>query len=514
MSKLNVQARPRSPITSEPTRIRTIEGGTGYSRDPKSELFLLAVSNMVAEATFYEGADERDLRYRGLCRYVATDDIDWFLRFVFWLRDEGNMRSASIVAAVEGCIALRDRGMAHGRELIAGAIKRADEPGEVLGYYLAQYGRKIPMNIKKGIADAATRVYNEHNFLKWDSDKRAIRFADVIEMTHPTPTGRWQSTLFKQTLDERHGHASDEIAYDLPTLRARARLMAMPVELRRTFIEMQGTAANDLAAAGMTWESLAGWLQGPMDAAAWQAIIPSMGYMALLRNLRNFDDAGVPNNVAEVIGAKLSDPGEVERSRQLPLRFVSAYKAAPSLRWAWALEQAVNLSLSNVPALSGRTLILVDRSGSMFGRKLSERSSLDYAEAAALFGSALALRAVNADLVEFGERSNPVSFRKGDSLLKMPDRFSDNMGSTYTAQALTKNFTGHDRIIIVTDEQAYNSPVLSDKTVPIYTWNLAGYGIGHTLAGKGQAHTFGGLSDKAFTMLALLESRRDAEWPF
>ena len=69
---------------------------------------------------------------------------------------------------------------------------------------------------------------------------------------------------------------------------ARAALMALPVQDRRAVLDQP----ERLSAAGMTWESLAGWLQGPLDAAAWQAVIPSMGYMALLRNLRNFDDAG------------------------------------------------------------------------------------------------------------------------------------------------------------------------------------------------------------------------------
>ena len=33
-----------------------------------------------------------------------------------------------------------------------------------------------------------------------------------------------------------------------------------------------------VAAAGMTWEALAGWRRAPIDAAAWTAVIPSMGY--------------------------------------------------------------------------------------------------------------------------------------------------------------------------------------------------------------------------------------------
>src|SRR5262249_1500052 len=116
-------------------------------------------------------------------------------------------------------------------------------------------------------------------------------------------------------------------------------------------------APSTLDSAGMTWEPLAGGRQAPMDAAARTAVIPSMGYMALLRNLRDFDEAGVCDDIAAAVAAKLADPAQVLRSRQLPLRFLSAYRAAPSLRWAYPLETALGHALANVPALSGRTLI-------------------------------------------------------------------------------------------------------------------------------------------------------------
>lgn len=507
MSKFNTVQTPVSAVKTT-TQAVTAEGGLGYVRDAKSELFLLAVSNMVGEDTFYEGKTERDQRFRDLVRHVAVEDQQWLGRFVPWLRNTANMRTASVVAGVEAAYALRDARMPGGRQVIDSALSRADEPGEALAYCLNRYGRALPMPVKKGVADAVARLYDERAFLKWDSATRAVRMADVVELVHPAPTSAWQGDLFAHMLNVRHGNPA-ETPESLATLRARERLMGLAMPERRGVLG----DPERLKAAGMTWEALAGWLQGPMDAAAWQAVIPSMGYMALLRNLRNFDDAGVPDGVAEQVAAKLADPEQVARSRQLPLRFVSAFKAAPSLRWAWALEKAVNLSLANVPVLPGRTLVLVDRSGSMFGARLSARSSLDNAEAAALFGSALALRAQDATLVQFGTTSQVVPLRKADSLLKMPERFTD-LGGTYTDEALRAHFDGHDRVVIVTDEQAHSAPTSLPARVPMYTWNLAGYRVGHAESGGANRHTFGGLSDAAFTMLALLEQRREGGWPF
>jgi hypothetical protein len=273
-----------------------------------------------------------------------------------------------------------------------------------------------------------------------------------------------------------------------------------------------------LAAAGFTWESVAGWLQGPLDALVWQALIPSMGYMALLRNLRNFDEAGVSNRVAAQVAQRLADADEVARSRQLPLRFLSAFRAAPSLRWAWALEQALQASLANVPELKGRTLVLVDRSGSMFS-PLSRRSQVSRADAAAVFGAALAVRASSADLVEFGTSSRLVRVRSGESLLSVSQRFG-NLGGTNTADAVRRHYARHDRVVLITDEQAWAGargaePMAAvPARVPVYTFNVAGYRYGHGPSGVGNRHTFAGLTDQGFAAIPLLESGRDANWPF
>jgi hypothetical protein len=52
------------------------------------------------------------------------------------------------------------------------------------------------------------------------------------------------------------------------------------------------------------------------------------------------------------------------------------------------------------------------------------------------------------------------------------------------------------------------------STVPVYTWNLAGYRFGHGPAGDGTRHTFGGLTDAGYAMIPLLEAGRDGDWPF
>ncbi|MFD8531443.1 TROVE domain-containing protein [Streptosporangium canum] len=532
MSKFNKPStRPAtfSPVKSESVASgRTFEGAPGHARDARSELFLLAVSNMVGEDTFYEGKTERDQRFRDLVHRLAVQDGEWLARFLPWLRREADMRSAPIVAALEAVKARRDAGVEGlSRRLVDSVLQRPDEPGEALAYWTSRYGRSIPKPVKRGVADAVVRLYSERSLLKYDTDSRGWRFGDVIDLVHPTPDPAlpWQGELFKHALDRRH-HRDEPIPHALGVLAARAELMALPVDRRRAVL----ADPERLRVAGMTWESLAGWLQGPMDAAAWKAVLGSMGYMARLRNLRNFDEAGISDKVAAHIAAGLADPAQVARSRQFPFRFLAAHRAASSLRWAYPLEQALAHSLAGVPALGGRTLVLIDRSPSMWTQKFSAHSTMPWADAAAVFGTAIALRAEQADLVQFGIRNTRVKFRGGESLLKILDRFG-RLDGTDIPSAVKRHFRGHDRVVIVTDEQTRPGWLPSNgagygggpemrindlipRDVPLYMWNFGGYEHGASPSGEENRHTFGGLTDAAFRMIPLLEAGRDAEWPF
>jgi hypothetical protein len=531
----NAAASGTSPITST-GRTTTSEGGTGYLRDARSELFLLAVSNFVATDTFYEKGGDRDDRYTQLVRELAVSDPEWAAGLLGWLRGEAHMRTASLVGAAEFTRARLDAGLpGRSRQVVDSVLQRPDEPGELLAYWTGRYGRGLPKPLKRGIADAVQRLYDSRALLAYDTDSKGYRLGDVLELVHPAPAADkpWQGDLFKHAIDRRHGRHT-AIPARLGPVRAHAALMAIPVEERRAVMLGQAPTQQDnlFRASRLTWEALAGWLQGPMDAAAWESVIPTMGYTALLRNLRNFDQAGVSDEVAERVAAKLADPAEVARSRQLPMRFYSAYIAAPSLRWGWALEKALTAALVNVPSLPGRTLVLVDTSSSMNGG-FSKDGTVRRWDAAALFGIALGQRCAEADVVSFssaqfyrsdapGAKVKDFPLTRGESLLTSVKRWKEGGwflgGGTDTAAALRATFTGHDRVVIVTDEQAGVDPrgvsASVPESVPMYTWNLAGYRAGHAPSGGRNRHAFAGLTDQAFAMVPLLEGGANAVWPW
>ncbi len=555
LSKTTVTATPpglAGPLTTEKvSTVLTGNGGAGFAYDTKSELFLLAVSNFVGEDTFYEDAKGRDTRYRDLIRKGILADPAWVADLLRWLRHDANMRSASIVGAVEAAWWLSDLqkkaglrpkdGSVTSRGIMNSVLVRADEPAEALGYWLAVYGRPVPKWLKRALGDAAARLYTPFNVLKWDSTRNPVRMADVVEFSQAkeNPSG-----VYKYLLDDRHGRGDGS---EIPMLAARKQFEQIPVADRRRiltapqFVEL-------LNLAGLTWEAVSGWLQGPMDAQAWEACIPIMRYGALIKNLANFDRAGIGRAKRAEVIRRLSDPDEVKRSKLLPMAFLNAYNNVPGDTYKAALDEAATIAMQNITRFPGRTLILIDTSGSMNaeftthrGRKNPEAEKLMRWDAAALFGIALAGACEHADVVSFssggGYRysspwyptagrysaapgSLPFELKSGENLLKTVGRFRKTHfigGGTDTGGAIATHYQGHDRVVILTDEQADAHPQGIMRPIPadkrVYTFNLAGYREGHAATGNNR-YSVAGLSDSAFKMMNALENSRPGTWPW
>lgn len=527
-NKVKPPVRPAMPLA--PAKIATIytaNGAQGFERDAKGELFTLAVANFVSQDSFYETGKARDERFTKLIHQVAVEDAKWLTHFLKWLRNDANMRTASIVGALEAAAAMVRAKIPGGRQLIASVLIRADEPGEAIGYWFQTYGRKLPKPVKRGIADAATRLYNERALLKYDTESHGFRFGDVIDLVHPcADSGSWQGQLFKLALERRHGRE------DLST--AGLRMVEANIALRTAARERPEVLLDDakLRLAGMTWEDVLSLAGQKLDKKlVWQSIIPSMGYMGLLRNLRNLEQAGISRDMVDIVSARLRDPAQVASSRQLPMRFLSAYNATTSSQFLQPLEEALEHSLATIPEFGGRTLVLVDTSGSM-DQGFSKDGTLRRWDAAALFGLALARRCQNADVYSFSNRPMKFAMQPGMSTLRALQAWKSGGyfqgGGTDTKTAIDTTFKGHDRIVVLTDEQAnahngYSWGRVVEQgvfsSVPAktmcFTFNLAGDKAAHA-AGSPTRVTVAGLSDQGFKMMHMLEgqTRHAGKWPW
>lgn len=289
------------------------------------------------------------------------------------------------------------------------------------------------------------------------------------------------------------------------------------------------------------------------DREQWAVLIEEMGYMAQLRNLRNFDSAQIDGVLAQKVMKRLSDPNEVKKSRQLPFRFYSAWLNVKDQRWANTLDTALQLSVPNIPKLDGRTLILIDTSGSMqtpmsdphdrgykkhraINVETGEEEDLtsktpDRVDAGALFGLALAMRNPgNVDVFGFATGQMDVtSIANGKSLLQATEEFGNQVGrvghGTDIESAVRNCYKGQDRVAIFTDMQTvaaeqipgYGSNTGITRAVPadkhVYGFDLSGY-TNTAMDTNRYRHEMGGLTDHTFGAIPRIEAGAAGKWPW
>src|SRR6185369_14321181 len=112
-----------------------------------------------------------------------------------------------------------------------------------------------------------------------------------------------------------------------------------------------------------------------------------LGALALLRNLRNMAESGVDETLVK------SALRGLNTSRVLPFRFIAAARYAP--QWEAELESAMYKRVETAPKLAGKTVLVVDVSGSMTA-PLSARSEMQRTDAA--YGLAILLREIAEEL--------------------------------------------------------------------------------------------------------------------
>lgn len=313
-------------------------------------------------------------------------------------------------------------------DAIVATIQRADELSELLAVYWRKGRKPLSNPLKKGLARAFLK-FDEHQLAKYNRDG-AIKLRDVLFLCHAKPENTARRRLF-----ERLAH-------------------------------------NTLAVPD-TWEVALS--AGGDKKATFERLIREgqLGYLALLRNLRNMEQAGVSRDLMkDAILAR----GNGAR-RVLPFRYVAAARVVPSLERY--LDQAMLASLGEGPSAKGRTIILVDVSGSMRSN-ISGKSDLTRMDAAATLASMFAGDEVR--LFTFSSRTVEVPHRMGmagvDAIIN-----SQPHGNTNLAEAVALvNKLAHDRLIVITDEQSTSySRVPNPVAEKAYMINVASYrnGIGY-----------------------------------
>jgi 60 kDa SS-A/Ro ribonucleoprotein len=311
-------------------------------------------------------------------------------------------------------------------DTLARVIQRADELSEFVAIYWKDGRVPLSGQVKKGLA-AAFPKFDEYQLAKYDRGG-PIKLRDVLFLSHAKPRDAAQAGVWKKLIWGR---------------------LTTPD----------------------TWEVALS--SGADKREAWERLLreQKLGALALLRNLRNMKDAGVNEDIV------LAALREMNTGRVLPFRFLAAARYAP--QWEETLEQVMLKSVATQEKLPGKTIVLVDISGSMTA-PLSRRSEMQRTDAA--YGLAVLLREIGEKVKVFSFSNDiaEVPARRGFALRDAIDA-SQQHGATYLGKAVEwlNKKERYDRLIVITDEQAHDS-VPAPKGEG-YVINVASYknGVGY-----------------------------------
>lgn len=309
-------------------------------------------------------------------------------------------------------------------------IQRADEMAEFIAMYWKDNGGKktLSSQVKKGLARCFTK-FNEYQFGKYKGDGKEVKLRDAMFLCHPTPTK-----------EQKSGRASK--------IERKYKSRDTAVKVSRHKDGLFHRIANNELATPDTWEVELS--AGKDKKQTFERLMEEgkLGALAFIRNLRNMHKSGVD----EKLVFKYST--EVKLERVLPFRFITAATAVP--KWESMVEAMMLKCLGEHEKMAGKTTILVDNSGSMYGIKVSAKSDLDRSDAACALAILLREVCEHVEVVSFSDRPTIIPGRKGFALRDLIK--GSPKGGTNTGDAVKYcNSSGYDRLIIITDEQSHQS---------------------------------------------------------
>jgi len=405
---------------------RTHEGAPARNMSTQLQLRRSVLACLLWEEQFYEDGVEIAGR---IAELVPKVDAETVAALAVEAREKMKLRHAPLLVVREMARHATHRKLVA--ETLARVIQRADELAEFVAIYWKDGRVPLSAQVKKGLA-AAFPKFDEYALAKYDRGG-PIKLRDVLFLAHAKPRDAAQAEVWKRLIAEE---------------------LTVPD----------------------TWEVALS--TGADKREAWERLLreQKLGGLALLRNLRNMREAGVEEDL--VLAALRS----MNAARVLPFRFLAAARYAP--QWEEALEQAMLKCVASQEKLAGKTIVLVDVSGSMTA-PLSRRSDMQRTDVA--YGLAVLLREIGEKVAvfSFSDKLVEVPARRGFALRDVIDA-SQRHNGTRLGQAvdeLNKNHAsdnhGYDRLIVISDEQAHDTvPAPKGKG---YVINVASYknGVGY-----------------------------------
>ena len=395
---------------------------------------------MLWEKTFYEDGEEIYARIAKLADNASGEEIRTIM---YEAKNEQQLRHLPLALLTI---------LAKKRELkrtdVCDMITRADDLSELLALYWRNGKVPIPKQMKLGMQDAFVK-FNEYQLGKYKGRKNVISLKDVIKLVRPTPSGKEQSDLWKKL-----------VGGTLDTPKTWETMLSAGQDKKRTFTELLAEK--------------------------------QIGGLALIRNLRNMRDADVDGQLIR------------ESLRNINTKYLNPYllvKAGMNVDdYQRDLEFLLEKASENLPTLKGKTVILVDNSGSM---QWDDRALADQACSLALV---LNNTCEWTETYAFSNKETKVSFSKGFALIRAIKETAVGgtaLGRTIRNLKLIEKDV--ERLIVITDEQSQDNPNFANFAKHSYIVNVAPYenGVGYS---QNVTH-FSGISPNFVKYIAKLEEK-------
>jgi 60 kDa SS-A/Ro ribonucleoprotein len=402
-------------ILNHPNATVNHEGGLHFNVSPALDLYLSSVTNLL-EGKFYESNTDAMQRISGLCKQCGRKYV---LQLAAYCRTKMNLRSISVALLVEACTLYDESPNEPKPEFaiyIPQILLRADEPAEFLAAYTSKHGTKarMPNAVRRAVAKVLAG-FNEYQFAKYKGSGKEVALYDVFNVFHPKPQNDEQAELFKRVIE---GNLATPSTWE-------------------TYISENGASAE-----------------------TWNHIAKDMGIMALIRNVRNFEQHDATEAISILLD-RLRNAETVLNSKQIPFRWLSARDHVTSSTIKDALEEAAELSLKNLPVLNGSSHVFVDGSGSM-GATISRKSKVSRHNTASLLGAIILNKTIGEYGVStFSSEVMDVDISRRNGLLSNAGiiRAHCDGGVTYAykcIQSLIDSARKVDHVFIISDMQCYN----------------------------------------------------------
>jgi hypothetical protein len=364
---------------------------------PEQQLNRLVLASMLWEKQFYlDGISHAEL----VGELVAQSSAIAVSNLAIMARDKFKLRHIPLLLTRELA--------RHGKlqaSVLNQVVQRADEMSEFLSIYWKDGRTPLSNQVKKGLAQAFVK-FNEYQLAKYDKNSAAVSLRDVMFLCHAKPLDAAQEALFKRVANQ-----------ELKTPDTWETQLSAGADKKATFSRLMAEK--------------------------------KLGALAFLRNLRNMVNSGVLESDIRDYAAT------VDVNRVLPFRYIAAARVVPEFEDM--LEKMMLRSLATLEKLPGKTVLLVDVSGSMFGTKISEKSDLDRFDAAAALAVLCNEVCENVEIYTFSNNLKRVAPRSGFALRDALSCSQPHQG-THLGASLDQLTSSHDRVIVFTDEQSHDRP--------------------------------------------------------